>query len=77
MSWNESEPKRVDMGEARVYLTSDANYQWDSVRLEITLDGRAIEFGGDAQEASRLAEAIQNAAEAATAKRAEMMRPND
>ena len=35
MSWNESEPQRVDVGTAHIYITADANLQWDMVELEV------------------------------------------
>ncbi len=74
MSWNESEPKRVDVGGARVYITVDANYQWDSVTLDITNGTDAFNICGDARQAQELAKAISEAADAALAKRREMMK---
>ena len=65
------------MGNARVYITSDANVQWDVVELECTQGGIAFIMRGDAREARELGQAIIAAADIAAAKRAEMMRPVD
>lgn len=72
-----SQVEKIVIGGASVYITSDANLQWDSVIMEITTGTRAFTLAGSSQEAYELANAIIKASEAAATKRRERMRPSN